>query len=85
MVVKERLDAPSSLLRSPTLLNRSLQRRLSASQDARHPRVGLRRRKPRSIWRFEFAEKKIVAGISCVAEPCRVLYRLNSFRPRRRF
>src|SRR5258706_5923975 len=37
----------------------------------------------RSIWRFEFAGKKIVVGISRVTEPIRLLHRLNSFRPRR--
>ena len=36
-----------------------------------------------SIWRFEFAGKKIVVGIRRVAEPVRLLHRLNSFRPRR--
>src|SRR6266404_4777550 len=36
-----------------------------------------------SIWRFEFAGKNIVAGISRVAEPVRLLHRLNSFWPRR--
>src|SRR5258708_23484382 len=39
--------------------------------------------KIRSIWRFEFAGKKIVVGIRRVAEPVRLLHRLNSLRPRR--
>src|SRR5258708_39518454 len=35
----------------------------------------------RSILRFEFAGKKIVVGISRVAEPDRLLHRLNSSGP----
>jgi hypothetical protein len=38
-----------------------------------------------SIWRFEFAGKKIIVGISRVAEPVRLLHRLNSSGPGGRF